>query len=67
MVPSLCWEVLLDEVHNAKLSACFGYKKMLYCLLVFGGPRCKNHVREFVNSAKFVNMLKTVHNHPQDY
>ena len=40
---------------------------MLYSLLVFGGPRCENHVREFVSSVKFVNMLRTARRHPQVY
>ena len=40
---------------------------MLCCLLVFGGHRCENLVREFVNSVRFVNMLKIAHKHPQVY
>ena len=40
---------------------------MLYCLLVFGGPRCQIHIRKFVNSVKFVNMLRTALKHHQDY
>ena len=40
---------------------------MLYCLLMFGGPRCENHIREFVSSVKFVNILKTSLKHPQAY
>ena len=40
---------------------------MLCCLPMFGGPRCKHHVREFVGSVKFVNMLKTALWHPQAY
>ena len=37
---------------------------MLCCLLVFGGHRCENHVKEFVSSFSFVNMLRTAHRHP---
>ena len=40
---------------------------MLYCLLVVGGARCENLVREFVNSVRFVNILKTALRHPQVY
>ena len=40
---------------------------MLCCLLMFGGPKCENHVREFVSSVIFVNMLRTAHRHPQVY
>ena len=31
---------------------------MLCCLLVFGSPKCKNHVRGFANSVRFVNVQK---------
>ena len=31
---------------------------MLCCLLVFGGPKCENHVRGFASSVRFVNMQK---------
>ena len=40
---------------------------MLYFLLIFGGHRCENHVREFANSVKFVNTLWTAPKHPQVY
>ena len=40
---------------------------MLYCLLVSGGPRCENHVRDFVSGVKFVIMLRTALRHPQVY
>ena len=40
---------------------------MLYFMLVFGEPKCKNHVREFMNSVRFVNMLNTAERHPQVY
>ena len=40
---------------------------MIYCPLIFGGPRCENHIREFVNSVRFVNMLRTAQRHPQVY
>ena len=29
---------------------------MLCYLIVFSGPKCENHVREFVSSVRFVNM-----------
>ena len=38
---------------------------MLYCLLVFDGPKCNNHVRGFVSSVRFVNVLMTACRHPQ--
>ena len=45
-----------------------GTKRFMLCfLLVFGGPKCDNHVREFVSSAIFVNMLRTANSHPQVY
>ena len=34
---------------------------------MFGGPRCENHVKEFVNSVRSVNMLRTAYRHPQVY
>ena len=40
---------------------------MLYYPLMFGGPRYENHVREFVNGVKFVNMLRTALKHLQNY
>ena len=40
---------------------------MLCCMLVCGGHRCENHVREFVKSVRFVNMLNIAHKHPQVY
>ena len=38
---------------------------MLCCLLVFGGPKCENHVRGFASSVRFVNMQRTARRHPQ--
>ena len=38
---------------------------MLCCLLVCGGHRYKNHVREFEKSVRFVNMLKISYKHPR--
>ena len=38
---------------------------MLCWLLVFGGPKCENHVRGFANSAGFDNMQQKAHRHPQ--
>ena len=38
---------------------------MLCCLLVFGGPKCENHVRGFASSIRFVNMQITARRHPQ--
>ena len=40
---------------------------MLYCLLMFGGPRCEKRVREFISSLKFVKVQSTALRHPQDY
>ena len=40
---------------------------MLCCLLVFGGHRCDNHVREFVGHVRFVNMLRITPGYPQVY
>ena len=40
---------------------------MFYYLLVYGGHRCENPVREFVSSVRFVNMLRIAHKHTQDY
>ena len=40
---------------------------MLYCLLVFGGLKCENHVRKFVSSVRFVNMPRIASKHPQVY
>ena len=40
---------------------------ILYYLLMFGGPKCENHVKEFVNSVRSVNVLRTAHRHPQVY
>ena len=37
---------------------------VLYCLLIFGGPGCENHVKEFVNSIRFVNVLRIAHKLP---
>ena len=39
----------------------------IYCLLVFSGHKCENHVREFVGRVRVVNMPKTAHKHPQIY
>ena len=45
-----------------------GIKRCMLCfLLVFGGQRCENPVREFVSNVRFVNMLRTAHSHPQVY
>ena len=59
----------MDEVHNTKLSAHFGFKKMhaLLSACMSGGHRCKNLVRKFVSNVRFVNMLKIAHKHPQVY
>ena len=45
-----------------------GTKRCMLCyLLVFGGPKWENHVREFACSSRFVNMIRTAHRHPQVY
>ena len=31
---------------------------MLCCLLMFGGPKCENHVRGFASSVRFVKHAK---------
>ena len=39
-----------------------GIKIYMFCfLLVCGGHKCENHVREFAKGFKFVNMLKIAH------
>ena len=38
---------------------------MLCCLLMFGGPKCTNHVRGFASSVRFVIMQRTAFRHPQ--
>ena len=38
---------------------------MLYCLLVFGGPKCENHVRGFACCVRFANVQRTACRHPQ--
>ena len=40
---------------------------MLYCLLMFGGLRCKKLAREFAKNVRFANVLKLAHKHPQIY
>ena len=40
---------------------------MLCCLLIFGGPKCDNHVREFAGSVRSINMRRTACKHPQVY
>ena len=40
---------------------------MVCCLLVCSGHRCEFLVSEFFSPARFVNMLKIAHRHPQDY
>ena len=43
-----------------------GTKRCMLCyLLVFGSPKCDNHIKGFVSSIRFVSMLKTAHRHPQ--
>ena len=37
---------------------------MLCCLLMFGGPKCENHVKRLSNSIRFVIMQKTAYKHP---
>ena len=61
--------MLLDEVHNTKLSAHFGSKKMhaLLSAHVCGGHRCKFLVSKFASNVRFVNVLKIAHKHPQAY
>ena len=45
-----------------------GTKRCMLCyLLVFGGLKCENLVKGFVNSVGFVNMLRTAHRHPPVY
>ena len=45
-----------------------GIKRCMFCfLLICGGHRCENHVREFSKSVRFGNMLKIAHKHPQVY
>ena len=45
-----------------------GTKRCMLCyLLVCGGHRCENRVREFAESVRFVNVLKIAHKHPQVY
>ena len=58
----------MDKVHNAKLSAHFGSKKMhICCLLVSDGARCENPVSLFISSVRFVNVLRIALRHPQVY
>ena len=56
---------------NSTMLSCpliLGTKRwILCCLLMFGGPRCMNHVRVFGSCFRFVNMLRTALRHPQDY
>ena len=45
-----------------------GTKRCILCwLVVFSGPTCKNTVREFVSSVRFVNMLRIAYRYPQVY
>ena len=55
----------MDEVHNTKLSAHFGYKKMhaLLSTYVWWPQMYENCVREFAKSVRCVNMLKIAHKH----
>ena len=34
---------------------------------MFGVHRCKKLVRKFVNSVRFINMLRIAYKHPQSY
>ena len=34
---------------------------MLGCLLMFGGPKCDNHVKGFASSVRFVIVQRTAH------
>ena len=46
----------------------FGPKRCILCyLLVCGGHRWENPVREFVSTVRFVNVLNIAHKHPQAY
>ena len=38
---------------------------MLYWLLMFGGPKCENHVRGFANSVRYINMKMTARRYLQ--
>ena len=38
---------------------------MLFWLLVFGGPKCKKHVKGFESNVRFVIMQRTARRHPQ--
>ena len=40
---------------------------MLCCLLICGNHRCEFLVSKFDNNARFVNVLKIAHKHPQAY
>ena len=43
-----------------------GTKRCMLCwLLVFGGPKCDNHVSGFASSVRFVNVQRTACRHPQ--
>ena len=66
---SYCQYVLLYEVHNTKLSAHFGSKKMhaLLSSRECGGHICENLVRKFVNNVRFDDVLKIMHKHPHVY
>ena len=38
---------------------------MLFCLLIFGGAKCENHVRGFASSVRFANVQRTACRYPQ--
>ena len=40
---------------------------MLCFMLLCGGHRCENFVREYVSSVRFFNVLRIAHKDPQDY
>ena len=63
-IGSFCWmkSTMLSYLIILATKRC-----ILCCLLVFGGLRCENHVREFVSSVTFVNVLRTARKHPQAY
>ena len=66
---SFCRWVLLDEVHNTKLSAHFWVLKdacfvICSCVVATGE---KTLFREFGSNVRFVNMLKIAQKHPQAY
>ena len=45
-----------------------GTKRCMLCwLLMFGGPKCENHVRGYAGSVRFFNMQRIARRHPQDF